>query len=378
MAGFPRLQGISAVLYDPVVARGAKLTMETTQTQPENASRRLAKRESRNWGGIILLVLASILVLYGVYLFQLKPMLSMRLPQHQPLPLDSPPVLLTSFQVREGGIDLTPQNIAVGHDSIYVSFVGESLIQIYSPTLRQFGSLHLDKPAVIIPTAIAVTDSQLIVADTIKGLIAVFDASGEYVNSVAWYPGRSVRVRPIQIATDGKLLTVIDSKAAQVAVISLVNQQPFFDFLELMDLIPGEDHSRLREPSAACITPEGSIWIGDASGKAVIYSPTGDFVNELEQPKLTRITTPICFAVADGSKSATPASKDRWQPELIRVHLLDKTTGKVYVYDLSGRLKLVYPQDRDLRQPTSIAINSLRREIFVTESATRSITVFGY
>jgi sugar lactone lactonase YvrE len=60
------------------------------------------------------------------------------------------------------------------------------------------------------------------------------------------------------------------------------------------------------------------------------------------------------------------------------VHLLDKTTGKVYVYDLSGCLKLVYPQDRDLRQPTSIAINSLRREIFVTESATRSITVFGY
>jgi hypothetical protein len=352
--------------------------METTQTQPETALSRLAKREARNWGGIVLLVLASILVLYGVYLFQFKPMLSMRLPQHEPLPPDSPPVQLTSFQVREGGKDLAPQNVAIGHDSIYVSFVGESLIQVYSPTLKQLGSRHLDKPAVIIPTAIAVTDSQLIVADTIKGLIAVFDSDGEYVNSVAWYPGRFVRIQPTQIATDGKLLTVVDPKAAQVAIISLVNQQPFFDFLELMDLIPGEDHSRLREPSAACITPEGSIWIGDASGRAAIYSPTGDFVNELEQPKLTRITTPICFAIADGSKFATPGSKDSWQPELIRVHLLDKTTGKVYVYDLSGRLKLVYPRDRDLRQPTSIAISSLRREIFVTESATRSITVFGY
>jgi len=352
--------------------------METTQTQPETASPRLAKRESRNWSGIILLALATLLVLYGVYLFQFKPMLSQRLPQHQPLPLDSPPVLLTSFQVREGGKDLTPQNVAIGHDSIYVSFVGESLIQVYSPSLKQLGSLHLNRPAVIIPTAIAVTDSQLIVADTIKGLIAVFDSDGEYVNSVAWYPGRSVRIRPTQIATDGKLLTVVDPKAAQVAIISLVNQQPFLDFLELMDLIPREDHLFLREPSAACIAPEGSIWIGDASGKAAIYSPSGDFVNELEQPKLTRITTPICFAVADGSKSAAQVSQDRWQPDLIRVHLLDKTTGKVYVYDLSGRLKLVYPQDRDLRQPTSIAINSLRREIFVTESATRSITAFGY
>lgn len=352
--------------------------METTQTQPETASPPLAKRESRNWSGIILLALVSILVFYGVYLFQFKPMLSMRLPQHQPLPPDSPPVQLTSFQVREGGKDLSPQNVAIGHDSIYVSFIGESLIQVYSPRLKQLGSLHLDKPAVIIPTAIAVTDSQLIVADTIKGLIAVFDTDREYINSVAWYPGRSVRVHPTQIATDGKLLTVVDAKAAQIAVISLVSQQPFFDFLELMDLIPGEDHSFLRKPSAACIAPEGSIWIGDASGKAAIYSPTGDFMNELEQPKLTRITTPICFAVANDSKSATPVAIDSWQPDLIRVHLLDKTTGKVYVYDLSGRLKLVYPQDRDLRQPTSIAINSLRREIFVTESATRSITVFGY
>jgi sugar lactone lactonase YvrE len=352
--------------------------METTQVPPETTSPRLAKRESRNWGGIILLVLVSVLVLYGVYLFQLKPMLSMRLPQHQPLPPDSPPVLLTSFQVREGGKDLSPQNIAVGRDSIYVSFIGESLIQIYSPTLKQIGSLHLDKPAAIIPTAIAVTDSQLIVADTIKGLVAVFDRDGDYLNSVAWYPGRYVRIQPTQIATDGKLLTVVDPKAAQVAVISLVNQQPFFDFLELMDLIPGEDHSRLREPSAACITPEGSIWIGDASGKAAIYSPTGDFVNELEQPNLTKITAPIGFAVADGSKSVTSGSTAHWKPDLIRVHLVDKTTGKVYVYDLSGRLKLVYPQDRDLSQPTSIAINSERREIFITESATRSITVFGY
>jgi hypothetical protein len=352
--------------------------METTQTEPETAPLRLAKRELRNWGGIILLVLVSILVLYGVYLFQLKPMLSMRLPEHQPLPLDSPPTELTSFQIREGGKDLTPQNVAIGHDSIYVSFVGESLIQVYSPVLKQLGLLCLDKPAVIIPTAMAVTDSQLIVSDTIKGLLAIFDSDGEYINSVAWYPGRSVRILPTQIATDGKLLTVVDPKAAQVAVISLISQQPFLDFLELMDLIPGEDHSRLRQPIAACITPEGSIWIGDASGKAVIYSPTGDFVNELEQPKLTKITTPICFAVADGSQSATPTSNNHWQPNLIRVHLLDKTTGKVYVYDLSGRLKLVYPQDRDLQEPTSIAINSLRREIFITERAKRSITVFGY
>ncbi|GEM_PF-1846840 len=351
---------------------------QSEQTQPEIAPITLAKRERQNIGGIVLLIVSTLLVLYGIYLFQLKPMLSMRLPQHEPLSLDSPPIMLTSFQVREGGKDLTPQNVAIGRDSIYVSFVGETLIQVYSSNLKQLGSLHMEKMAPIVPTSIALTDSQLIVADTTKGLIAIFDREGQYISSVAWYPGRSVRVHPTQIATDGRLLTAVDSKAAQVAVISLISQQPFYDFLELMDLIPGEDHSRLGTPTAACVAPEGSIWIADSSGKGAIYSQIGDFVNELEQPTLTRITTPIGFAVADGLKSAIDTGEHRWQPELVRVHLIDGTTGKVYVYDLSGHLKLVYPQDRNLMQPTSIAINSLRREIFVTESVTRSITVFGY
>jgi hypothetical protein len=226
----------------------------------------------------------------------------------------------------------------------------------------------------------------------------VFDRDGGYVNSVAWYPGRKARLRPTQLATDGRLLTVIDPKAAQVAVISLITFQPFYDFLELIDLIPGEDRTHLQTPTAAIIAPEGSIWIADQSGRGLIYSPTGDFVNELEPPTKTRITSPVAFAVAfsdagagkvvigydvlrrDNEATVRPQDvlTNIQQPDQIRMHLLDKASGKVYVYDLTGCLKLVYPQDRDLQQPTSIAINSSRRQIFITESGTQSITVFGY
>jgi hypothetical protein len=372
----------------------SELTQETAQTQPETLPPPLARRQLRPLGGIILVVLASFAVLYGLYLFQFKPMLSMRLPKHQPLPLDSPPTELTSFQVRANGRVMTPQNVADGGDSIYLSFVEQPIVQIYSKTLKLLGSLQLDKPAPITPTAIAVTDSQLIVADTIKGLVAVFDRDGGYVNSVAWYPGRKVRLRPTQLATDGRLLTVIDPKAGQVAVISLITFQPFYDFLELMDIIPGEDRTHLRAPAAAIIAPEGSIWIADQSGRGMIYTPTGDFVNELEQPTKTNITSPVAFAVAlsatdaeaheglrrDNIERVKPQEVLTYvpKPEQIRIHLLDNGSGKVYVYDLSGRLKLVYPQDRDLQQPTAIAINSTRRQIFITEGGTQSITVFGY
>jgi hypothetical protein len=355
--------------------------METTKPEPSIEQAQVSQGLKKSWGGYAFLGLVIVLVLYGIYLFQIKPLLTMRLSPHQSLAPDSPPIELTSFQIRENSKDLIPQNVAVAGDSICVSFADDPVILVYSSGLKRLGELHLDRFSVITPTAIAVTDSQLIVADTIKGLVSVLDRDGDYVSSVAWYPGKTVRLRPIQLATDGRLLTVVDTRAAQVAVISLISEQPFYDFLELMDLIPGEDRSHITAPTAATITPEGSIWIGDASGTAMIYSPTGDFVSELEKPTRTRITHPVAFAVASlasESNSASFTKEKQWQPEQIRVHLLDRGSGKVYVYDLMGRLKLVYPQDRDLKEPTSIAISSARRQIFVTESGSRSVTVFGY
>ncbi len=354
--------------------------MEATKEQSEPTVSHLTKRASRSWGGLVFLIAVSLLVLYGIYAFQIKPLLSMRLPRHEPLAPDAPPVELTSFQVREGGKDLTPQCIAINGDSIYVSFADDPVVLIYSTNLARLGALHLDKPSQVIPHAIAVTDSQLIVTDTTKGIVAVFDHEGDYISSAAWYPGKQLRILPIQLSTNGKLLTVIDAKAGQVAVISLIVEQPFYDFLELMNLIPKDDRSRLPKPTAAAIAPEGSFWIGDSTGKALIYSPTGDYVNEIEQPTRTKITMPIAFAAARNSSSAGASigAAGHWQPDQMRMHLLDGATGKVYVYDLTGRLKLVYPQDRVLQQPTSIAINSTRREIFITERNNRSITVFGY
>jgi hypothetical protein len=332
--------------------------------------------------GIFLLIAAIALVVYGLYLYQFKPMITMRLPQHQPLAIDSPPLALTSFQVRAGGEDLVPRSVAFGGDSVYICFAGKPLIQVYSSNLKLLGSFELDRPATVFPVTIALTDSQLVIADTAKGLIAIYDRDGDYLNSVAWYPGRKTRIKATQLSTDGKILTAVDQSLRQISVISLVKQQPYYDFLELIELIPGEDRMRLPNPSCAAIAPEGSIWIGDSSvGKAFIFSPAGDFVQELEQPVRAKITNPVDCAVAYYANETHPAissGKSDWQPDQVRMHLLDKGTGKVYVYNLSGRLTLVYPQDRALLGPTSIAINSTRREIFITESGNRSVTVFGY
>src|SRR5512140_1272912 len=80
--------------------------------QPETPVTPMAKEASRSWRGIAFLVLVCLLVAYGIYVFQIKPLLSMHLPEHKPLPADAVPTELTSFQVREAGKLLTPQSIA--------------------------------------------------------------------------------------------------------------------------------------------------------------------------------------------------------------------------------------------------------------------------
>ena len=355
--------------------------METTTEQP--IIQFLPKRDKRrSFGGVVFLIATMFLVAIGIYYYQFRPMLTMRVPEHQPLPIDSPPVELTSFQIRADGQDLTPNSIAICHDSIFVSFCNKSLIQIYSRNLKLVNSISLAEPGIVTPVAIAVTDSQLIVADTLKGLIAVYDHDGRYISSVAWYPGRKIRVRPIHLATDGSLLAFVDAQTKQVTIVSLIERQPYYDFLEMTDVIRSDSRARLNSPSCALIAPEGSIWVGNTEpGKGLIFSPTGDFQNEIEQPAITKLSSPADFAVADFSttvaKGRTPSPK-HLQPSQIRIHLLDKVTGKVCVYDLTGKLTLVYPQDRNLNQPTAIAISSRLRQIFISESENRSITVFGY
>jgi len=227
-----------------------------------------------------------------------------------------------------------------------------------------------------------VTESLLIVSDSGKGLIAFYDRDGYYRNSVTWYPGKQIHIHPVQISSNGKLLTFVDPLAKQVGVVSLITQEPFYSFMELLELLPGTDHQHITAPCAATISTDGSFWVGDiGSHKIAILTPAGDFANYADEPQKTPISQPCDFALQvyqNEHASIVEASDNGGDRSLIRTHVLDRSAGKVFVYDQEGHLKLVYPQDRRLANPTSIAIDSSQRVIFVTEVATRSVTAFGY
>jgi hypothetical protein len=341
-----------------------------------------AERRKVNPVSVVFLLLIIAAISYALYIYQFKPLLTMKLPEHQPLPTDTPPQELTSFQVRESGDLLTPLTTVTLGDTICVSFRDKSMLYLYGSDLTLLRKVDLNRPERVVPTSMAVSDSFLIVADSAKQVFAVYDHDGDYLTSSAWYPNQSSRINPLSVSADNGVLALIDWKTRRTALISLIDRQPFYTFLELIKVVPSPSMVAPPGPSCALMTPDSNIWIGDRTlNRAFIFAPNGRVAHELEQPKLSSITTPVDFAVVWNSPKhsvvETGAVESR-ELNSARVHMLDRDAGKVFVYDLSGMLTLVYPRDRKLNGPTSIDIEPQERHIFITESKTQEITVFGY
>lgn len=325
--------------------------------------------KSSRWLGWTILASAVLFVAFGFYRYQVKPAISRDIPPHTKVPVDEPPLELTSFQVRFGGEDLTPKCLEISGDSLFVTFAQQSLIQIYSSNLELLESFRLERPAILQPTSMLLTDSLLIAADTALGSIAVFDRDGYYLNSASWYPDHKTRLKPIYLAEQGGFLFAIDLTKHAVAKISLLKQEPFYDFLELIAILPEAANHALKFPTCAAAAPDGKLWIGNSEpGGVFLLDQEAGVMREAEHPPVTKVGIPVDIAfckVADAGGTT-------------RVHVLDRIAGKVLVYDLEGKLRLVYPRDRELHAPAGIAIDALTRHIFIAENDTREITVFGF
>ncbi len=325
--------------------------------------------------GLVMLIIVISLVGYGVYRYKLRSLVAGNIAEHLPLSPNRPPQELTSFPIRYAGNDLTPRALAYLHDTLFVAFVEQPIVQLYDSDLALLATWRLQRPDTLIPTQIAVTDSFFVASDTTHNLIGIYDHEGFYVASVAWYPERSARVNPAQISVDSRQITVVDDAMNQVASISLLNDAPFFKFLELLRVTPSPfkpDEARL---SCAWFAPDSNLWLGTSNGKAVMLSLTSGAVNNLDRPSLSQISDPIQFVDVNHAIRSNRYPNPKPIP---RVHMLDRVSGKVFVYDLSGKLTLVYPQDRGLEQPLAIAVNQEKRHIYIAESGRSAITVFGF
>jgi EAL domain-containing protein (putative c-di-GMP-specific phosphodiesterase class I) len=251
-----------------------------------------------------------------------------------------------------------PAAIAVYSDTVYISYLGRSFLNLYSGDLEFLKQIELERPEPVSPTDLVVAESLLVIANVEKQAFAVYDHEGYYLSSCAWYPGKEERISPLHLSANLGMLILTDSQRKRVAMISLVDQPPFYSFLELTKSIPTEARPSFPAPTCAFLTPDSNVWIGDRElAKGFVARPDGRLLTELEQTELSRISHPCDFAYSEWDYRMTRAALSAANLANGRVHMLDRGAGKVFVYDLSGNLTLVYPQDRRLRNPLSIAVN---------------------
>ncbi len=323
--------------------------------------------------GFLLLILVLSAVGYGVYRFKLRGLVAREIVDHLPLPPDRPPTEITGFPIRYAGEDLTPRSLAFFSGTLYVSFIEQPIVQLYNSDLALIANWRLQRPDTLVPAQIAVTDSFFVAADQTNELIGIYDHEGYYVASVAWYPGRSARVTPSHISVTPEAITVVDEVTNYIVSVSLLNDAPYHKFLELLKVTPSPFKPDSARTTCAFVAPDSSLWLGATAGKAVKLE--GNQIIELEKPTHTKLRHPVQFLAVDHAIK----SEQYPDPEpVMRIHLLDQVSGKVFVYDLAGRLKLVYPQDRSLEQPLAIAVDQEARHIYIAESARSEITVFGF
>jgi hypothetical protein len=309
-------------------------------------------------------------ILYSVYVYEVEPRFAMNLPEHRAVDLDRPPIELTGFQARDGGRLLTPNSVAVIDEVLYVSFSGQSFLFSYPTSLADKRKLDLTRPEPVTPSFVCAAGSLLVVSDSSAGLIAVYDRDGYYIASVSFYPDSLTRLAPIHTFANDDYLLLTDAAQRWIAEISLIDNPPFSGFLELTDLIR-IDRALIGLPLMAGRAAGSHLWVGTSDPPAILRADADDHgLLEVDRPRLNRISQPVDFAVIQHFAPAGDAAS--------RVHVLDRKAGKIFVYNLDGRLTLVYPRQRCLAYPTSFAVDSFNRRIFISESGTRHISVFGY
>lgn len=329
-------------------------------------------REKAGWhtpthqaGGKLFIIFVLLVIAYVIWIYQIKPWFATQMPEHEPVRLDDPPVELTSLQFRDGGDLLTPNMLVSEGDSLYVGFAELDRIDIYNGALQFVDHLNLTGLNDFKPNSITATDSFLIVGDSQSGGFAVCDRDGYRRALINWYPD-STRVKVAALNAGFGMLTLADAVTGRIAQISLIDNPPFYSFLELVSTFP-VGPTPIQPALCGLTMPDSSLWIG-IQGAVLIVGKNGRVRDRLEGSRHTILQHPVDMVLQNAGSSSG----------LLRVHVLDSESGKVFVYNTAGELTLIYPRDRKLDQPTGITCNRSRRQIYIGEAATSQLTVFGY
>ncbi|MEN8008597.1 MAG: hypothetical protein ABFS42_16430 [Candidatus Krumholzibacteriota bacterium] len=285
-------------------------------------------------------------------------------------------------QLDENHPGLEPTRLQILGDSLFVSFNGLPRLEVFDLDLNRLGAVDLKAPEPILPTSFAVTDSQILVTDHGKGIVARFDRQGQYLDSFGTLPDGVTRLAPIAVTCFAGMAYVADMNQKRVLAISLNTITDIIETGEMVLTIPGENESPVGFPSTVFVTDDGRLLVGDAAkGLVRVYTCDGRSIYEFDPvPGLMKMA-PQGFAV-DGRIDPSVQDEHSADPSGIRnqgrLHLVDGYNGRVHMFSPLGRYLASYPEESRLSGPAGIAVDRPGKRIFVTDPPAGRILVYRY
>lgn len=295
-------------------------------------------------------------------------------------PFEAMPVFERAFMATDDNGHLQPARLRIRGDSLFVAYNGLPRLDMYDLDLNLLKSFDLQAPDQILPTDFAVTDTSFVVCDHAKGMVAVFDRTGRYIDSFSTLPNGSAHLSPMSLTAYRGVAYAADVGQKRVLAISLNDAGSVTERGELILAIPGQDVKPLGFPSAVMVTDDGRLLIGDAgAGRIRVFTCDGRSIYDFDAVPGLESMAPQAFAV-DAVIDPSLQSEDSFDPSGVRqqgrVHVADGLNGRIHMFNPLGAYLGSYPEEIPLVGPSGLAIDRTGGRVFVAEPTQGRILVY--
>lgn len=276
-------------------------------------------------------------------------------------------------------------SLTVHDNKLLVSFLNSDCIQEYSSSLELIRKIYfLDgEPASI--TSIVVEGDRIYAANYRTGELHIVDyKTGTLINSFGLFPDQQTMMKLFGVAYRSDAIYVSDSRTNQILAISAIAVPELKDEGELLLSFPATDAKdfQLSFPTFLAITPDGRLLVSDVGNKEVkAFTCSGRPAHLFEKVDEAKFSAPMGIAFDNLPSPELLALKDSvFEPSGIyeqgRIHIVDTKLASVKVFNALGKYVLAYGDE--LEQPNGIAIDQIRRLIFIADAKRNYVALYKY
>lgn len=289
---------------------------------------------------------------------------------HKKLPAGHPPVYVNSLTF-EG--ENFPVGVQFADGKLLVTYYNLAKVDLFSPGGQKLGSFTTDqdsKPG--LPYNMAMGGGKLAITDFVNGRVAFYslDGTDAELDTVYEHSTAKDKLKPFSIYyaepyfyvtdQDFKGWLVLDTDGKLVKMVAVKGENKEFK-------IPGQKEAPKLKPLTSAfgilVTEDKRVIISDPIGAQIkVYDASGKFLYNFEK------TT---------SEKALQYPRGMIMDGLGRVHVVDKKSNNIFVYDNYGKYLFSYAGEK-LMGPSTVAVNQKDRAIYISNTEKREISIWGY